>query len=248
MKGLSIEEKAKRYDEALHKAKRIINVCVDDNTECRSMIACIQEIFPELKESVDEKVKKAIFGMVYDSDDELWSSYDVSKSGVLAWLEKQDEHKKFRDSIQVGDKVTRNQDGMLVNLSQLKRIAKPNETKQGKQKPYASETMNEKKDFDSGFTRMMGNEQKSWSREDEMFLSYIIKDLVHPCNEYIPDRIEYEIVWLKNRLKSLKPQSQWKPSDAQIASITCAVRKMKESSCYDSELVSLLNDLKKLKE
>ena len=40
----------------------------------------------------------------------------------------------------------------------------------------------------------------------------------------------------------------WKPSDEQMASITCAVRKMKESACYDSELVSLFNDLKKLRE
>lgn len=46
-------------------------------------------------------------------------------------------------------------------------------------------------------------------------------------------------------LKSL--DFKWKPSDAQMASITCAVRKMKESACYDSELVSLLNDLKILK-
>lgn len=44
---------------------------------------------------------------------------------ALAWLERQGEHAKFRDSIQVGDIVTRNQDGVLVNLSQLKRVAKP---------------------------------------------------------------------------------------------------------------------------
>ena len=247
MKGLSIEEKAKRYDEALHKAKRIINVCVDDNTECRSMIACIQEIFPKLKESEDERIRKEMITFFENYHDPILSS-NRRKDTWIAWLEKQGKHANFRNKIQIGDKVTRNQDGMLVNLSQLKRIAKPNETKQGEQKPYASETMNEKEDFDSGFTRMMEKEQKLWSEEDEKILNNIIKDLVHPCNEYIPDRIEYEIVWLKNRLKSLKPQSQWKPSDAQIASITCAVRKMKESSCYDSELVSLLNDLKKLKE
>jgi len=47
---------------------------------------------------------------------------------------------------------------------------------------------------------------------------------------------------------SLRHQSQWKPNDAQMDSITCAVRKMKESDCYDSELVSLFNDLKKLRE
>lgn len=44
---------------------------------------------------------------------------------------KQGEHAKFCDSIQVGDKVTRNEDGVLVNLSQLNRVAK----KQGEQRP-----------------------------------------------------------------------------------------------------------------
>ena len=32
------------------------------------------------------------------------------------------------NSIEIGDKVTRNQDGLLVNLSQLERKAKPSET------------------------------------------------------------------------------------------------------------------------
>lgn len=47
---------------------------------------------------------------------------------------------------------------------------------------------------------------------------------------------------------SAAKHNQWKPSDWQMASITCAVRKMKESACYDSELVSLYQDLLKLKE
>jgi hypothetical protein len=56
------------------------------------------------------------------------------------------------------------------------------------------------------------------------------------------------IDWLKSLKDRIQPQPQWRPSDAQMASITCAVRKMKESACYDSELVSLYQDLKKLKE
>ena len=52
----------------------------------------------------------------------------VIKSGkMIAWLEKQGKHANFRNKIQIGDKVTRNEDGVLVNLSQLKRIAKPAE-------------------------------------------------------------------------------------------------------------------------
>ena len=47
---------------------------------------------------------------------------------------KQGEHANFLNKIQIGDKVTRNEDGVLVNLSQLNRVAKKDE-KQGGQKP-----------------------------------------------------------------------------------------------------------------
>lgn len=49
--------------------------------------------------------------------------------------------------------------------------------------------------------RVVPQQKKEWSEEDEKILSDIIKDLVHPWNEYIPERIEYEIKWLKNVLQ-----------------------------------------------
>lgn len=54
MKELSIKEKAKRYDEALEQAKYIYTYCCDDEEQLRK----IESIFPELKESEDEKKRK----------------------------------------------------------------------------------------------------------------------------------------------------------------------------------------------
>lgn len=82
------EEKAKAYDEALHKAKRIINVCVDDNTECRSMTACIQQIFPELKESGDENIRKNLLGYLHTLPNHFSHNGSLVTEWV-AWLEKQ---------------------------------------------------------------------------------------------------------------------------------------------------------------
>lgn len=79
----------KKYKEALEKAKEFYALC--EKCGAKDTVDFLEDSFPELKESEDEKVEKAIFGMVYDSDNELWSSYDVSKSDVLAWLEKQGE-------------------------------------------------------------------------------------------------------------------------------------------------------------
>lgn len=133
MKELSIEEKAKRYDEAIEKLQ---NAFYDDNNRmCEEYRdACkriIEPIFPELKESEDERIRKTLVAVVnlYYGEGE-----DEEKTACLAWLEKQGEYNKFRDSIQVGDKVTRNEEGILVNLSQLNRVAKKDK-KQGEQKP-----------------------------------------------------------------------------------------------------------------
>lgn len=83
----------------------------------------------------------------------------------------------------------------------------------------------------------------AWSEEDDAYTLFAISAV----EDYYDGKNPLQKV-LVDWLKSLKQRKTWKPSDMQMASITCAVRKMKESACYDSELVSLLNDLKKLRE
>ena len=93
----------------------------------------IGENCPELKESEDEKIRKwcishfkACINVIKDNDE--YKEYLSNK--VISWLEKQGRHANFRNKIQIGDKVTRNEDGVLVNLSQLNRVAEKNK-KQG---------------------------------------------------------------------------------------------------------------------
>lgn len=59
MKELSIKEKAKAYDEALEKARQL---CVYPTT--KPFINDLQDLFPELKESEDEKARKRIIALV----------------------------------------------------------------------------------------------------------------------------------------------------------------------------------------
>lgn len=82
MKELTIEEKAKRYDEALKKAKRLY--------EEGTITECLCHIFPELKESEDEKIKEAISAGLCDvSCDFGWSDFGgVPIEDIFAWLEK----------------------------------------------------------------------------------------------------------------------------------------------------------------
>lgn len=91
MKELSVKEKAKRYDEAIETARKINS---GDGVKAPPDWTTCEVIFPELKESEDEKIRKALinyFRCVAKNGDTVWTNLDYDK--VLAWLEKQAEQK-----------------------------------------------------------------------------------------------------------------------------------------------------------
>ena len=130
MKELSIKEKADRYDEALKKIKMLLGTGSSFSREE------LEFVFSELKESEDEKIRKWLITTLKslnNSPVQIDGAYEMMLPAI-AWLEKQGEHANFRNKIQIGDKVTRNEGGVLVNISQLNRVAKERK-KQGEQKP-----------------------------------------------------------------------------------------------------------------
>ena len=87
MKELSIEEKAKAYDNRLEKARKWYNA--NTNAGYR---AIFEEIFPELAESADERIRKALIGYFTLSDEHAYNeACGVSYRDIVAWLEKQGE-------------------------------------------------------------------------------------------------------------------------------------------------------------
>ena len=82
MKELSIEEKAKRYDEAIERAKYY---------QKENGSAVISAIFPELKESEDERIRKWLINTIEEVPNDSIEWDVIDKSEVLAWLEKQKE-------------------------------------------------------------------------------------------------------------------------------------------------------------
>ena len=87
MKELSIEEKAQRYDEALEKAKDYHKQLIDeDNPEWASEI---EKIFPELKESEDERISKEIIKYLEQSVPHHHHDEILKSKEWIAWLEKQ---------------------------------------------------------------------------------------------------------------------------------------------------------------
>ena len=215
-------EYEKLYNEAIERAKK----------HCADYV--VETIFPELAESEDERIRKAMIDLFKHEREEGITvlHYGVNIECMIDWLEKQGEHDKFRESIQVGDKVTRNRDGMLVNLSQLKRVAKKDE-KQREQKPdtdfsdlrtwkYIVDAVLTEKELigqyrDRPFTEEVAKklqkrfgkiEQKpAWSEEDKVMLDKVIERLhKHSAGDKEYLDIYYWLIALKDRVQ---PKQEW---------------------------------------
>lgn len=79
MKELSIEEKAKAYDNALEIAKGLYAKDAPDSLH-------LERMFPQLKESEDERIRKSLIDMLKNDEKHYLKE--------IAWLEKQGEQKQ----------------------------------------------------------------------------------------------------------------------------------------------------------
>lgn len=93
MKELSIEEKARAYDEALERVKELLSRCRNNRDRITMVyrVEDIESIFPELKKSEDEKIKEDLIQWISDFPDMIWSGH--YREDVITWLEKQGEQK-----------------------------------------------------------------------------------------------------------------------------------------------------------
>jgi hypothetical protein len=93
MKELSIEEKAKAYDEAKEKAK-VLKECSTNMEVVRYM----DELFSELAESDDERIRKALINGFkdYKGWDEEWFD-GITVREAIAWLESKDYQKPTKE-------------------------------------------------------------------------------------------------------------------------------------------------------
>ena len=82
------EEKAKRYDEAIERARAFNN---GEDVDVEAGTTFCEYIFPELKESEDERIRKAIIEFFELQDDNTTYSF-IPKKDIITWLEKQDKH------------------------------------------------------------------------------------------------------------------------------------------------------------
>ena len=74
----------KKYKDALEEAKKLYGKCCIDNV--------LENLFPELKESEDERMRKTIIDFLKNIEEENESSLifgNTTTTDMIAWLEKQ---------------------------------------------------------------------------------------------------------------------------------------------------------------
>ena len=251
----------KKYKEALERAKQF-----SEKPYLEDSKGIVEYIFPELKESEDKKILRSLKAVVKEYD--MWPERGLSMNDVLTWLEKQGEQKPYglreecKDcqcnyageckgscamkrgeqksvkvpKFKVGDKVYTLRNRFECTIESIDETT------------YYGDTTN----FD---IKDQNNwklvEQKPWSEEDEIIVDVLYAYAEKANQNGCPNdakRIEAAI----NKLKSLRPQSQWKPSDEQIKVCKEVYADLLSAKGFDlgtvnSELNRLEEELKKLK-
>lgn len=94
---MNTEQKAKAYDEALKQVKKELAACGSMNCDAARLIF---RLFPQLRESEDERIRKAL---IQEFKEKVQKSFEwkdgIPNNAVLAWLEKQKEQKPVEKKI-----------------------------------------------------------------------------------------------------------------------------------------------------
>lgn len=280
---LSIEEKAQRYDLSL---KAALTAYKDED---RHLKATLERIFPELRESEDDKIKKWLISQLKIKSDGTNSELDIMIDKAISWLEKQGEQilansaKTCKDEQKpadfsdlrtwkyIVDAVWTEKEGIGQYLDSqfTEEVAKKLQKRFGniEQKPWSEEdelhireleslvkriwavaehendkeTIHKMSDLSFFLKTYKPHPKQEWSEEDERNLNDAI--LFIETGTYSLDKDN-----LINWLKSLRPQSTWKPSDEQMKALDEVYKTHGANNVCRRVLFNLMNDLKQLKQ
>ena len=264
-----------KYNNALEKLQEAL--APKDGREISGLTrGCIEEIFPELKESEDERIRKELIEHIKANQ---WADYVLfqkfSPDDVIAWLEKQESVEEIvercKDSWYNEGKIAGMAEGLSDDIKYQQGWHDALE-KQGEQNPAWSKedeknlkrtiwyvenpALNVVKDImlsewlKSLKGRVQPQLKQEWSEEDKNFMHDTLSNLTELKDRYGEGygNVGKCIEWLK----SLRHQKQWKPSEEQMDALEHFVRSIGESgyACpYDNDtklIYSLLEQLKQL--
>ena len=254
----------KKYKEALERVENI------KTGKCETTFmfteGLFEYVFPELKESEDERIRKHLLYHFRNKTKKEWNGIPIND--ILAWLEKQGETFTKKD----------------IDDTYLKGVcdAKHELENQGEQKPAAWSDEDEKffktalwhisysisnsksTDIHCDTTdwlkslkdRVQPQPKQEWSEEDKETIDLTIAVLkenlpngyfkTNPINTLNMGGIHTDE--LIEKLKSLSPQNRWKPSETDIRIFEQIIDGIANPISYSATLHVILEQLKKLRE
>ena len=153
----------------------------------------MDEVFPELKESEDERIRKALIKQFSAISMETWAG--IPKIDIISWLERQ----KERGPLSKDEEYT-----LARIIEYLEDNDCPSEWKNLLHDVYSLPYQKEQ-------------QPAEWSEEDELMRRRCIADLGY-LTEYEPqykERYDAQIDWLKSIQKRfiLQPKQEWNEED-----------------------------------
>lgn len=247
------QQTVEHLDKKLEEAKRLYATANADQKYV------LERLFPQLKESEDERIRKAIVLFFELQDDNTTYSF-IPKKDILSWLEKQgtkkveqspawsEEDERIRKEL-LGH--CRKQADIYNTLHTAKEYCKVQSwvawlENQREQKPTDEEMKTAlRTEYEKGRADTIAEMQKptECSEEDEQTYFKSV--------EALEDFGKFELAdWLKeHKNQFLKPQNTWKPSDEQMGALLSKLHVLKGGGDkVQGILESLYYDLKKLKE
>jgi len=190
MEELTIEQKAKAYDEALERARKELHICGSIDCDATRQIF---RFFPELKESEDEKIRKSLLEYLHTLPNH-YAHNGVCAPEWIAWLEEQvPVHLSHDDEIMIrqlteyfttGKGLQNTNDTVVEWLTDIKRKLE----KQGKQKSIDDLTQQEAMDIAVGKCFEQG-EQKTTDKVEPKFK---VRDWVVDKNGIVKQILSYK--------------------------------------------------------
>lgn len=221
----------KKYNEALERARSMAVMPTDK--------AMLEEIFPELRESEDERIRKELIAFFQDDlRGDYW--HDLEVGHILAWLEKQKEQKPAEWSEEDERMLSR----CIKSIECSKMFAEAKTFKDAKD--------NEINWLKNRFKFLKSQPKQEWSEGDENALKYIHEliswgyaekfmdaQTAHDMRKWVNEHISHDTFQNGN--------SRWKPSEEQMNALNFAITYMFSTKANPTVLRDLYNDLLKLK-
>lgn len=263
MKELTIEQKAKAYDEAIKRARYW-----EKNPTVWSSDDICQKLFLELKESEDEKIGKEIIAFLKENletgtADETWSMSGLKR--WIAWLEKQGEQKRQMPLVKSVPKDFKDRLGTLMHYTSVDLEKEENKqllneaAKELLQLAY-SDKANEialasAKTWEESMAILMAannayhrgqKEQKpaEWSEEDKDALK-VVTEIFEQYGVHLLNYPTF-VHWLKTLPERISLNPTWKPSGEQMYELTKAIDYYTSHGFPNKKLNELSKQLKNL--